>query len=148
MPDPSMSVDSPHQAQGDDDITDLEGVQNLLPRRLVTAVFCITLCVAGCSNDAPEAIAFAEETPAIAPPEIGDLNAEDLELIFFHAHWICELQRRTFESLDGAAVARSEALELASIAEANYEDFVRVTLREQLVRDAVLFEYQQLCRAE
>lgn len=115
---------------------------------MIVLACCVTICSVSCASNVPESIAFADESTSIERPETADLTDEQRVLITFHATWLCELQRRTFQSLEDADAARSEALGITSIAEADYEDFVRVTLRAQLVRDAVLFEYQQLCRAE
>lgn len=135
-------------AQGDLRLTDPELVQTLSIRRLVVTASCISIFAVSCSTDVPESIAFADDSTTIERPETLELTGEELELITFHANWICELQRRTFDSLGDADVARSEALGLASIDAAIYEDFLRVALGDQIIRDAVLFEYQQHCRAE
>ena len=58
------------------------------------------------------------------------------------------MQRRTFASLGDSDIARSEALAITDIDHDRYDTFLVDDLPRQVVRDAVLWSYQQQCRAE
>lgn len=143
-----MSVDERCRPQPARVITDA-GIVRISPLRwLVCALCCTTLGLSSCSNNAPESIAYADEAPVIAEPDDGTFLPEEHELITFHASWLCEMQRRTFASLDDSDVARDQALAATDIDPGRYANFLVDDLPRQVVRDAVLWSYQQQCRAE
>lgn len=129
-------------------LTDPRFVRNLSPRWLACALCGIALLASGCGSNPPESIAFAEAAPSVSEPASGSFSPAQQELIEFHASWLCEMQRRTFASLDDGDVARMEALVAAGIDPSGYETFVAGELVQQDVRDAVLWSYQQRCRDE
>lgn len=108
----------------------------------------MTLAISSCSSSAPESIAYADDAPVVTEPAVGSFTPEEQELITFHASWLCEMQRRTFTSLDDSDVARDQALASTDIDPDQYANFLVDDLPRQVVRDAVLWSYQQQCRAE
>lgn len=95
----------------------------------------------------PTSLAFSlPETTLIAEPQGIELDANDARLVEFHAKWVCELQRRTFQESSGGVQALAEALEEAEIGEANYSEFLKRLEDSQDLRDVVLYSYQESCR--
>ena len=143
-----ISVDERQCAQATRGVTDAERMRILSLRRVVCTVCCVAIFATGCSSSAPEAIAYAEDAPSVSEPASGSFSLAEQELISFHATWLCEMQRRTFTSLDDSGVARSAALATENIDPDRYGNFLMDDLPRQIVRDAVLWTYQQQCRAE
>lgn len=105
----------------------------------------IGLAVSGCSSSAPDSIAYADDAPVVVEPAPDAFLPAEQQLITFHATWLCEMQRRTFRSLDGTEVARTVALNNAGIDSDVYDTFLVDELPRQVVRNAVLWTYQQQC---
>jgi len=101
-----------------------------------------------CSSSTPDSIAFADDPLTIEQPESDTFDSDELRLIEFHAEWLCELQRRTFDTLDDAGAVLGDALIDAGIEQDEYDTFLIETLPRQEARDAVLYFHQQNCRAK
>lgn len=143
-----ISVDKRQCAQATSGVTEAERMRILSLRRLLCTVCCIAICASACSSSTPQAIAYAEDAPSVSEPADGSFSPAEQELISFHATWLCEMQRRTFTSLGDTDVARSAALATENIEPDRYGKFLADDLPRQIVRDAVLWSYQQRCRAE
>ncbi len=128
--------------------TDANVVKFPPSRWFVCAACCLAVFASSCSGSAPESIAFADDAPLVTEPTVGSFSPAEQELITFHASWLCEMQRRTFASLGDSDIARSEALAITDIDHDRYDTFLVDDLPRQVVRDAVLWSYQQQCRAE
>lgn len=88
-------------------------------------------------GDPPEELALIENEP--------ELSDSDVELAVFEATWICELQRRSFPSLELRDEAFADALAQAGLDAADYDGFKLRLAEEQELRDGVLFHYQADC---
>lgn len=108
----------------------------------------MTAFASGCGSEAPESIAFADEASAIAEPPTAEFTDEERQLINFHAEWLCELQRRTFANLDETESARIGTLDDTGLSRVAYDQFLSDVLPTQSARDAVLYRYQETCRAK
>jgi hypothetical protein len=95
----------------------------------------------------PTSLAFSlPETTLIAEPEPIELSDAETTLVNFHAGWVCEFQRRTFNDPSDGPRALEEALESAEITEIAYRTFLEELDNSQDLRDLVLFIYQESCR--
>lgn len=131
--------------------------------RLPLALAAAALAFSGCSgsddsaasgDDAATDLAFIDEqlvqdettsTLIAAAPDVR-LSEADSELVRFEAHWVCEVQRRTFQTPEGRDEALLENLGEAGISEADYLAFRERVNLERDLRDSILYSYQETCR--
>ncbi len=102
--------------------------------------------------NAPEAsvLAYSElsttsTTLLIDKEPTAELSDVDTELVVFEAAWVCELQRRTFESPAAMDEALTENLVNNGLDRAGYDTFRGRVNGEKDLRDWILFEYQTSC---
>lgn len=114
--------------------------------RILAPLLVGALAFSSCGDPAPESIAFVDDTPALSEPDLEHFSDDELMLIDFQSDWLCELERRTFSTLDETDELLEEVLRAAGIDAVTYETFVRETLARQDVRDAVLFGLLERCR--
>lgn len=132
-------------------------------RRLPLALAAAALALSGCSandesaatsDDAATDLAFVDEqlvldnttsTLIAAAPDVR-LSEADSQLVRFEAQWVCEVQRRTFQTPNGRDEALLENLGEAGISEADYLAFRERVNLERDLRDSILYSYQETCR--
>lgn len=137
-------VSCPVSTQGRRPPTDSPNVER---RTILGLALVVTLMLfASCSSSAPESLAFAEDEPVVVEPAAGVFTEEEHMLIDFHIDWLCELERRTFTTLEASDELLAESLRSSGVAPETYETFVRDTLSRQEVRDAVLFGLLERCQ--
>ncbi len=123
---------------------------------LVAVVLLLTSC--GADNEAsdqPGDLAFAEQIDALATTQLEliegepdvDLSDEERLLVSLEADWVCELQRRGFASPEAMDEALGQKLAESGIDRAEYAAFRDTVNNSQDLRDAILYEYQETCRA-
>lgn len=122
--------------------------------RLFFALVTCTVVLSACSSSAPESIAFSdtsapEETSSEDSPATTTqlFDEGDLDLVAFQARWVCELQRRTFPELSGIEEALTETLIGAGLDRGAYDVFLIDLSESQALRDEVLAQYKETCRA-
>ncbi len=81
---------------------------------------------------------------AAAPDVV--LSDADSEMVRFESTWICELQRRTFQTQSGREDALQEKLTEFGLTEPDYVAFRARVNNDQDLRDAILYSYQETCR--
>ncbi|MGH1504892.1 MAG: hypothetical protein ACRBI6_15150 [Acidimicrobiales bacterium] len=79
-------------------------------------------------------------------PETPLADEQDL-LVHFEADWVCELQRRTFDSPAAMSQTLEEKLAANGLSLADYQTFRGEVSNSQELRDWILFVYQESCRA-
>ncbi len=116
---------------------------------LITAVL-----LGACGSSTPDSIAFVEseegegqsiDTEAAPESTVALFDDGELDLVAFHARWVCELQRRTFPELSGVDDALNETLVGAGLDRETYDEFLIDLSESQDLRDAVLERYTESC---
>ncbi len=121
----------------------------------LAAVVLLTSCGDTEASDQPGDLAFTEQIEALATTQLQliedepdvDLNDAERLLVSVEADWVCELQRRGFSSQEAIDEALGEKLTEAGIDRAEYAAFRDSVNNSQDLRDAILYEYQETCRA-
>ena len=114
--------------------------------RLMIGACAVALASTACSNE-PELV-FEDDDP---PPELAFFDAEpivegrDRDLVQFDASWLCEIDRRTFSTLNERDGALAVALADAEIEPEEYLDFKARLSGDRELRNAVLYHYQDRC---
>lgn len=130
-----------------------------LPLVIAAAAFTLSSCTssgesASTSDDAAAELALIDDRPTqnettstliAAAPDVR-LSAADSELVRFEAQWVCEVQRRTFQTPSGRDDALLENLGQAGITEAEYLTFRERVNTDRDLRDSILYSYQETCR--
>ncbi|MEZ5226856.1 MAG: hypothetical protein R2710_09305 [Acidimicrobiales bacterium] len=91
------------------------------------------------------AAATTSTTLIAAAPDVL-LSEADGAMVRFEATWICELQRRTFQTQDGREEALREKLTDSGLTEDEYHEFRARVNSDQDLRDSILYSYQETCR--
>ena len=109
-------------------------------------------CVACSTSGDPNRVPFSEDgvvSPTI-PLTLIEAPTSTLEVaaqraVDVHASWLCELQGQTFEDASDIAVALDDHLVRAGLDREGYDAFLSSLAGDQVLRDAVLFSYQEQC---
>ncbi len=121
----------------------------------VSAAACGGSDTAADDEPTPEELAYQEEIAAItttttllieAEPESPLADDQEL-LVHFEADWVCELQRRTFDSPAAMSASLEDKLAANGLSLADYQAFRGEVSNSQELRDWILFVYQESCRA-
>ncbi len=91
------------------------------------------------------ATATSSTTLIAAAPDVL-LSDADSEMVRFEATWICELQRRTFQTQSGREEALQEKLVDSGLSVEDYLAFRARVNADQDLRDSILYSYQETCR--
>ena len=115
-------------------------------------VLMTALLLGACGSSTPDSIAFVEseegqsiDTEASPVSTAALFDDGELDLVAFHARWVCELQRRTFPELSGVDEALNETLIGAGLDRETYDGFLIDLSESQDLRDAVLERYTDSC---
>ncbi len=93
-----------------------------------------------------EAVQATTSTTLIAAAPDVRLSDADNELVRFESTWICEVQRRTFQTQSGRDEALVEKLEDFGLTEEEYREFRSRVNDDRDLRDSILYSYQETCR--
>lgn len=115
-------------------------------------VLAAPVLLGACSSSTPDSIAFVEseegqsvDAEALPADTAALFDDGELDLVAFHARWVCELQRRTFPELSGVEEALTETLAGAGLDQKTYDQFLVDLSESQDLRDAVLTRYTESC---
>lgn len=120
-------------------------------------VVALSSCATDTTTSAPppDDLAYAEALDTITTTTITlidgipdvELDDDELQLVLFEANWVCELQRRTFQSPDAMQQALNDKLVGLGVERATYDAFRAEVNNSQDLRDSILYAYQENCRA-
>jgi|GEM_PF-2183120 len=125
---------------------------SLLRPRWLLFILAVAVLSGACGSSAPDSLAFSEsqegrsaDTETIPQNSAALFDDGELDLVAFHARWVCELQRRTFPELSGVEEALTETLTGAGLTRDTYDQFLVELSESQELRDAVLTRYTESC---